>query len=147
MKTKLNMTVTAGVIACMALGTAGCTSTQTGTAAGAGVGAGVGAIVGNNIGKAGDDSNRAAGAAIGAVVGGLAGNTMGRQADKQKSIDSRLSAAEQASQQQTVWITNSNGSRTPVTLRAGTGGTWIGPKGETYTTMPTEAQLRSLYGL
>lgn len=147
MKTMIGMKIAAGAVACVTLGITGCTSTQTGTAAGVGVGATVGAIVGNNMGGGGDDGNRDKGALIGAAVGGLVGNTMGRQADQQKQLNARVSAAEQASQQQTVWITNSNGSRTPVTLRMGSGGTWIGPKGETYTSMPTEAQLKSLYGL
>lgn len=47
----------------------------------------------------------------------------------------------------TVWIDNPNGSRTPVTLRAAVGGTWIGPRGEFYAVMPTDQQLRPIYGL
>jgi len=47
----------------------------------------------------------------------------------------------------TVWINNPNGSKTPVTLRAAVGGTWIGPRGEFYTSMPTDQQLRPVYGL
>ncbi len=133
-----------GAAACAAMCVSGCTSTQTGTAAGAGVGAGLGAIVGNNLGRGAGDRDK--GALIGAGVGALVGNTMGRQADTQKQLDARLSAAEQAAQQQTVWITNANGSRTPVVLRQGSGGTWTGPKGETYTSMPTEAQLKPVYG-
>ncbi len=44
-----------------------------------------------------------------------------------------------------VWITNSNGSRTSVTLRKQ--GCWyIGPRGEYYTGMPTNEQLRVVYG-
>ncbi|MBN1817143.1 MAG: hypothetical protein JW828_07255 [Sedimentisphaerales bacterium] len=46
----------------------------------------------------------------------------------------------------TVWIDNYNGSRTQVSLVRD--GIWyIGPKGERYLGMPTEAQLRPLYGL
>jgi hypothetical protein len=46
----------------------------------------------------------------------------------------------------TVWITNDNGSQTPVTLTpSGTG--FVGPSNEYYPTMPTEEQLRALYGL
>ena len=45
----------------------------------------------------------------------------------------------------TVWITNSNGSRTAVKLtRSGCG--FIGPRGEWYPTMPTNHQLRVVYG-
>ena len=46
----------------------------------------------------------------------------------------------------TVWITNDNGSQTPVTLTpAGNG--FIGPSKEYYPNMPTEGQLKALYGL
>jgi hypothetical protein len=45
----------------------------------------------------------------------------------------------------TVWITNSNGSRTSVKLtRHGSG--YIGPQGEYYTGMPANEQLRMVYG-
>jgi hypothetical protein len=45
----------------------------------------------------------------------------------------------------TIWITNSNGSKTPVKLqRRGAG--YVGPKGEYYCSMPTHRQLRVLYG-
>ncbi len=46
----------------------------------------------------------------------------------------------------TVWITNTNGSRSSVILKR-QGPWYIGPRGEHYTTLPTEAQLRPLYGL
>lgn len=46
----------------------------------------------------------------------------------------------------TVWITNANGSRSPVVLKID--GPWyIGPRGERYASLPTEDQLRPLYGL
>lgn len=45
-----------------------------------------------------------------------------------------------------VWITNSNGSRSKVILiKEGPG--FVGPNGEHYSSMPTEDQLRVLYGL
>lgn len=45
----------------------------------------------------------------------------------------------------TVWITNSNGSRTSVSLtRSGPG--YLGPRGEWYPNMPTDGQLRVVYG-
>ena len=46
----------------------------------------------------------------------------------------------------TVWITNDNGSLTDVTLTRRFSG-YIGPLGEYYQTMPTEEQLKILYGL
>jgi hypothetical protein len=44
-----------------------------------------------------------------------------------------------------VWITNSNGSQTSVSLhRNGSG--FVGPRGEYYRNMPTKRQLRIIYG-
>lgn len=45
----------------------------------------------------------------------------------------------------TVWITNSNGSQTSVRLRK-SGPGFIGPRGEWYHNMPTNEQLRMVYG-
>jgi hypothetical protein len=45
----------------------------------------------------------------------------------------------------TVWITNSNGSQTSVSLRK-SGPGFIGPRGEWYPDMPTNEQLRVVYG-
>jgi hypothetical protein len=45
----------------------------------------------------------------------------------------------------TVWITNSNGSKTSVQLTRH-GGWYIGPRGEYYDQMPTNEQLRLAYG-
>jgi hypothetical protein len=45
----------------------------------------------------------------------------------------------------TVWVTNSNGSQIPVRLtKSGPG--YVGPRGELYSKMPTENQLRPVYG-
>lgn len=45
----------------------------------------------------------------------------------------------------TVWVTNSNGSRTSVQLTRN--GPWyVGPRGEYYADMPTNEQLRVAYG-
>ena len=45
-----------------------------------------------------------------------------------------------------VNIRNSNGSYTPVTLRR-VGNVYVGPRGEQYLSVPTEEQLRAVYGL
>lgn len=45
----------------------------------------------------------------------------------------------------TVWITNSNGSRIAVQLTL-EGSCYKGPRGEYYTSMPTNEQLRVVYG-
>jgi hypothetical protein len=44
-----------------------------------------------------------------------------------------------------VWINNGNGSRTPITLQK-EGTNYIGPAGEKYVSLPTEEQLKALYG-
>jgi hypothetical protein len=44
-----------------------------------------------------------------------------------------------------VWITNSNGSQTSVSLQKNGPG-FVGPRGEYYRNMPTEKQLRIVYG-
>lgn len=46
----------------------------------------------------------------------------------------------------TVWLTNDNGSKTPVTLTPSSGG-FVGPSGEFYSSMPSEQQLKAVYGL
>lgn len=50
-----------------------------------------------------------------------------------------------ASNSTTVWIQNSDGSKTPITLQKD-GSNFIGPAGEKYSSMPTESQLKLLYG-
>ncbi|MGA2915135.1 MAG: hypothetical protein ABSE89_03825 [Sedimentisphaerales bacterium] len=46
-----------------------------------------------------------------------------------------------------VWITNNDGSKTEVKLIVASAGGWTGPKGEYYSSMPTDGQLKALYGL
>jgi hypothetical protein len=46
----------------------------------------------------------------------------------------------------TLWITNSNGSRTAVKLTR-SGPWYVGPRGEYYETLPTNEQLRVIYGV
>jgi hypothetical protein len=100
------------------------------------IGAGVGALIG------GDD------AATGAAIGAGAGYLIGNESDKNKSqqqTDQQMAQIRAEQQVVSVWITNSNGSKSEVRLRR-SGPSYIGPKGETYTSMPTEDQLRSVYG-
>lgn len=46
-----------------------------------------------------------------------------------------------------VWVANDNGSRTEVTLVKTEDGGYMGPKGEYYSRMPNDEQLRTLYGI
>jgi hypothetical protein len=47
--------------------------------------------------------------------------------------------------QLTIYITAGNGTQIPVTLVANEKG-YVGPKGEVYTSLPTERQLQMVYG-
>ena len=48
---------------------------------------------------------------------------------------------------ETVWVLNSNGSHTPVQVTRANGGMYMGPKGEYYNGLPTNEQLRQIYGM
>ncbi|MFA5291629.1 MAG: hypothetical protein WC496_01195 [Phycisphaerae bacterium] len=65
----------------------------------------------------------------------------------ERLVDGRLKEANPVSNPNvTVWVINDNGSKTSVTLRPqGTG--FVGPSNEYYSAMPTEDQLKALYGL
>jgi hypothetical protein len=111
--------------------TAGCESdAQTGALLGTAAGAGIGQLAG------GDTKSTL----IGAAIGGGAGYMLGSEGDKKKAAADR-DAIRQQMNTVTVNITNSNGSITPVTLRK-QGVVYIGPRGETYTSLPTEQQLK-----
>jgi uncharacterized protein YcfJ len=112
---------------------AGCDSdAKTGALIGGAAGAGVGQAAG------GDTKSTVIGGAIGTAGGYL----LGRHSDKKKESDS---SSQETTNTETVWITNSNGSQTPVEITR-SGDKWIGPKGETYDERPTEEQLKKVYG-
>ena len=108
-----------------------------------------GALIGTAIGVAagqaiGGDTESTL---IGAGAGAAGGYMIGSEQDKQK-MKAEIAAAREAASTantMTVNITNSNGSITPVILRK-QGNMWVGPRGEQYTTLPTEEQLKPVYG-
>ncbi len=114
----------------------GCeTQGQTGALVGSGVGAGVGALA---------SRGSAAGTLIGAAVGGGAGYIVGNEADK-KQQQQQMQYTQEQINSVLVNIHNSNGSISTVrVVRSGTG--YIGPRGEFYDHLPTEAELRPVYG-
>ncbi|HEG42598.1 MAG TPA: hypothetical protein ENH94_00965 [Phycisphaerales bacterium] len=125
---------------CIAVGLfTGCeTEAQNSALLGTAIGAGIGAL-------AGGDSE---GALIGGAIGGGIGLMAGKDAEQKKAQQStqRQIADLRADQNTvTVWITNSNGSKTEVRLRR-EGSGFIGPRGERYDSMPTNEQL-SVYGM
>ncbi len=112
---------------------------------GSAAGAGLGAIIGHQSGHTGQ------GAAIGAGAGGLGGYVIGNEMDKSatneqlQATQQQAAAAAEAANTVVINVTNSNGSITPVTLRR-QGNIYVGPKGEQYSSIPTQDQLKSVYG-
>jgi hypothetical protein len=114
---------------------AGCESdAQTGAGIGALAGAGIGALAGGSTEST----------LIGAAVGGGAGYMLGNEGDKKKTKQ-EMEDLRSEMNTVTVNVTNSNGSIIPVKLRKqGVG--YVGPRGEYYDKLPTEDQLRPIYG-
>lgn len=127
--------ITLGVTGLIVLVSAGCeTDAQNDALIGTAIGAGVGALAG------GDTEATLTGAAI----GGGAGYIIGNESDKQKTR-AEIESVRAEQNVVTVWITNSNGSKIPVRLTR-SGPNYVGPRGEIYQTMPTEEQLKMVYG-
>jgi len=102
----------------------------------------IGALAGAGIGQlAGGDTEATL---IGAAVGAGAGYMLGNETDKKASAAERDAIRSDLSST-VVWITNSNGSQVPVRL-AKNGPAYIGPRGEIYNQLPTQNQLRPVYG-
>ncbi len=114
---------------------AGCESdAQYGSAIGALAGAGIGQLAGRD----------AESTLIGAAVGGAAGYMLGNESDRQKAQSERDSMRQEM-RTVAVNITNSNGSVSQVRLRRhGVG--YVGTRGEYYHRLPTEDELRPIYG-
>jgi len=126
------------MVAAVSLGlafAAGCESdAQTGALMGTAAGAGVGALAGGNT----------EGTLVGAAVGGGVGYILGNEQDKKKTRTEMDSLRHEMSTVM-VKVTNSNGSVVQVPLRKqGVG--YVGPRGEYYDKLPTEDQLRPVYG-
>ena len=108
-------------------------------------GAGLGAIIGHQSGHTGE------GAAIGAAVGAGGGYVIGNEQDKGEmnqqaaATQAQANAAYASANTVVINVHNSNGSITPVTLNR-VGSEYVGPKGERYLSLPTEDQLRPVYG-
>jgi len=125
-------TVLAAGVVCLGLTFfIGCESdAQTGALIGGGAGAGVGQVIGHDTKST----------LIGAGVGAAAGYMVGNESDKKKAATERDQLRQQMNTV-TVNVTNSNGSVTPITLRR-QGASYIGPRGEYYSQLPTSEQLR-----
>jgi outer membrane lipoprotein SlyB len=113
----------------------GCESdAQTGAAIGTLAGAGIGQLAGGHTEST----------LIGAAVGGGVGYILGNESDKKKA-QTEMYCLQDDMNTVTVNMTNSNGSVSQVRLRKqGIG--YVGTRGEYYPTLPTEDQLRPIYG-
>jgi len=114
----------------------GCeTQGQSGALIGTGIGAGVGALA---------SGGRPEGTLIGGAVGGGAGYMVGNEADKKQQKE-EMRSMQQQQNSELINIRNSNGSISTVRVtRSGVG--YIGPRGEYYDHLPTEAELKPVYG-
>lgn len=114
---------------------AGCeTGAQTGAAVGTLAGAGIGQLAG------GDTESTL----IGAAIGGGIGYFLGNESDKKKT-QAEMAMMRQDMNTVVVNVTNRNGSIIQVPLKKhGVG--YVGTRGEYYPTLPTEDQLRPVYG-
>ncbi len=135
MEKKLTTILAAAVLSLGSLFFVGCESdAQVGTAIGALAGAGIGQL-------AGGDSEATL---IGAAVGGAAGYMLGNESDKTREQAERA-YMRQEMRTVAVNITNSNGSISQVRLRRhGVG--YVGTRNEYYNHLPTEDELRPIYG-
>jgi predicted small secreted protein len=123
------------ILALISVYLTGCeTQGQTGALIGTGIGAGVGALAGRS----------AESTLIGGAVGGGAGYIVGNEADK-KAQKQEMARMQQQQNSEIINIHNSNGSISQVRVtRSGTG--YVGPRGEWYDHLPTEAELKPVYG-
>ncbi|MFC1677684.1 glycine zipper domain-containing protein [Planctomycetota bacterium] len=114
---------------------AGCQNdAQTGAAIGSIAGAGVGQL-------AGGDTEATL---IGAAVGGGLGYFLGNEGDK-KAADAKINSVRDEMNYVTVNVTNSNGSVSQVRLKKqGVG--YVGTRNDYYPKLPTQDQLRPVYG-
>lgn len=112
-----------------------------------------GALVGVIVGHQSDEDG--AGAAVGATIFGVgelleqidANKTSREVSHYHETCDEVSDPAPVLSQGDkiTIHITNSNGSTTPVELNR-KDGFYVGPKDELYQELPTEEQLKAIYG-
>lgn len=129
-------------VGCGMLLVTGCeTEAQNKALWGTAIGAGIGQLAG------GDTKATMIGAGIGASAGYAIGHHQDKQAEQQQAAAPAQTRYPQADANVvTVWLTNSNGSKTPVKLTRTASGSYIGPKGEQYDMLPTAEQLKSAYG-
>lgn len=141
----LGLIASVGLTGCATTGTGQVNRASQGAVIGSLLGAGLGAVVGHQSRETGE------GATIGAAAGALGGYVLGNEQDKvemQTQTTQAVQAANAAaamSNTVVINVNNSNGSVTPITLHR-QGNLYVGPRGEYYTQLPSEDQLRPVYG-
>jgi hypothetical protein len=125
---------------------AGCdTAGKSGTLIGAGGGALAGQAIGHNT------TGTLIGAGVGAIGGYIVGNEMDKSNTQKQQAPTPAPAPSYNAPSDyntvTIWLNNSNGSQSPVKLTRNGDGSYTGPRGERYQTMPTEQQLKQTYGM
>lgn len=112
------------------------------------IGGAIGAGVGQAIGR--DTEGTLIGAGVGAGAGYLLGKDEPKPAAQPQPNYAQPTystpPAQPTGNTVSVWVTNSNGSQTEVKLTSNADGSYTGPKGERYATLPTDEQLRQAYG-
>jgi uncharacterized protein YcfJ len=139
MKRSLGAVLT--VVLCAALLVmSGCeTQAQNKALIGTAIGAGAGQLIG------GDTKATVIGAGIGAGAGYLWGKSQDNKAKEESAVTSTNTASANSTTM-TMWVNNSNGTRTEIKLTRNPDGSYTGPGGKTYPTLPTEEQLKQDYG-
>ncbi len=133
---KKNVTIWMTVAMC------GATMFMTGCGSDAQTGAIIGGLAGAGIGQLAGGHTEAT--LIGAAIGTGAGYMIGNEGDKQKA-DAELAQVREEMRYVAVNFRNSNGSISQVRLRKhGVG--YVGTRGEYYDHLPTEDELRPVYG-
>jgi len=101
-----------------------------------------GAIIGGIVGYQSEEPGEGAG--VGAVLFGV-GALLG-EIDRANEDEDDDECPEEHEEEEVVFqIRNDNGSETAVVLKK-KGSTYIGPEGEHYDRLPTEKQLKPIYG-
>ncbi len=101
-----------------------------------------GAAIGGIIGHQSDEA--ANGAALGAGV--FAIGALLKQTDRMPPKPKEEKEKDEEEHEVVIHVHNENGSLTRVVLKK-KGGTYMGPNGEHYKRLPTEEQLKPVYGL
>jgi hypothetical protein len=101
-----------------------------------------GGIIGGIVGHQSDETKE--GVAVGAVLFSV--GQLLSQIDDMAHEEKEHEEENECAKPVVIEIHNSNGSITPVKLKRD-GSVYVGPKGERYEELPTEEQLKPIYGL